>query len=168
MNDNLFVSDLLELAILNEQDGYAFYTVSAKKLNDEKLISFFHFLAEEELKHQKYLKDMKNRLDTFAAKESLPRSYDASLKTYMNSLAPGKDKALEAQVDQVSNVEDALKIALDFERNSVIYYAILKTIAHPDLYPMLDEIIKEEVKHVLKINHYKETGIPEMEDRDAT
>ncbi len=168
MNDNLIVSDLFELAALIEQDGFAFYTESAKKLKDIKLISFFHFLAEEELKHERYLRSIKNRANGFSNMASLPKEYNETLKNYMDSLAPRKNTNLKKMIDDVSTVDDALNLALEFEKDSVVFYSMLKTVAHRGLHTMLDEIIAGEVTHIVKIYQFKTIGLPEPMDKHSS
>lgn len=168
MSDNLMVADLLELAALNEQDGYAFYVESAKKLNEEKLIDFFNFLAEEELRHHKFLTDYKNRIDSFIPREPLPREYNENLKNCMSSLSPKKNTNLKESVEEITTIEEALELAFNFEKDSVVFYAMLKTVASQDLYPMLDKIIEEEVKHIVKIQEYKTGELPSQPDKHAT
>ena len=168
MNSNLNVSDLFEMAMLIEQDGYAFYTVSAKKLNDIKLISFFHFLAEEEMKHEKNLKKIKNRIESFVQIKSLPKEYNKNIKKYLDSLTPQKNINLNKKIEELSSVDDALNLALEFEKDSIIFYSILKTVIDNDLNPIIDEIISEEIGHILKIYEYKTTGLPEPEDKHST
>ena len=168
MNSSLNVSDLLELAILIEQDGYSFYTVSAKKLKDIKLISFFHFLAEEEMKHERNLKNFKNRNESFMQINPLPKEYNKTLKNYLDSLTPQKNINLRKKIEELSSIDDALNLALEFEKDSLTFYSILKTVIESDLNPIIDQIISEEIKHILNIYEYKTTGLPEPEDKHST
>ncbi|NPV92982.1 MAG: ferritin family protein [Firmicutes bacterium] len=48
----------LKRAVLNEEEGYQFYTLAAQQTRDEATKSAFAFLAEEESKHKSWLLEL--------------------------------------------------------------------------------------------------------------
>ena len=51
------LKEIIEFAVNNEVDSYQFYKDAAGKIADENLRKTFEELADEELKHQKFLED---------------------------------------------------------------------------------------------------------------
>jgi len=52
----------IKQAIINENEGYEFYKMVSKDTNSEEAKKAFLELAEEELKHVKWLKDLFTKL----------------------------------------------------------------------------------------------------------
>lgn len=64
----------IKQAIINENEGYEFYKMVSKDTNSEESKKAFLELAEEELKHVKWLKDLftklkDNKMDSIDLKE---------------------------------------------------------------------------------------------------
>lgn len=54
--------DAIRQAILNEDEGAAFYSMAAEKTNDETLKEAYSHLKDEELQHGKWLRSLYERL----------------------------------------------------------------------------------------------------------
>lgn len=54
--------NIIRQAILNETEGYDFYMLAAKQVNDPEASQAFTQLAKEELKHIEWLKDLHDKL----------------------------------------------------------------------------------------------------------
>lgn len=68
MNKDL---DAIRQAILNEDEGAAFYSMAAEKTNDETLKEAYNHLKDEEIQHGKWLRSMYERLVTKEATSNL-------------------------------------------------------------------------------------------------
>jgi rubrerythrin len=167
MSGLLNASEILEFAIYIEQNGYEFYVESAKKLKDEKLMQLFHFLAEEELTHEKTFKKLQKEAGSFTPPESYSGEYKNYMKDYLKTFTPTTSKKMNELMKKVNTMEDAVQMALGFEKDSVVFYTLLKEYVGDHHKPMVNDIIQEEIKHILKLNNFKTTHIPGTPDVDA-
>jgi rubrerythrin len=167
MSTLLNASEILGFAVHIEQSGYEFYIETAKKFNDAKLMELFHFLAEEELKHEKIFKDLQKKLGSYSPPESYPGEYQNYMKDYLKSFAPKTNVTMKDKVKKVDSISDAIEMALTLEKDSVVFYSTLKRYVGDENKPAIDHIIEEEVNHVLKLNGFKHSGLEPAPDVDA-
>ncbi len=167
MSDLLNASDILEFAVYIEQKGYQFYTESAKKLNDLKLMGLFHSLAEEELRHESTFKKLQKELGSFTPQGSFDDEYRGYMKEYLKNFTPTTNEKMVKLVKKVNTVGDAVEMALGFEKDSVVFYTLLKNYISIESKKMVDNIIQEELTHVLRLNNFKNENISETQDVDA-
>lgn len=167
MSNLLNASDILEFAVYIEQKGYQFYIESAKKLDDLKLMELFHALAEEELRHEANFKKLQKEVGSFTAPESYDAEYQAYMKEYLKNFSPTTSEKMQKLVKKVNTVEDAVELALGFEKDSVVFYTLLKSFITSESQKMVDNIIHEELTHVLRLNNFKNENISESPDVDA-
>lgn len=168
MSFYLDVSEILQFAIYVEQNGYEFYTEIAKKFDDLKLLNLLHLLAEEEQNHERSFKIMKEKGGEFIPIESYSGEYEAYMKQYLNSFAPKSSQAMKERLANVNSLNSALDMGIGLEKDSIIFYSTLKGLVPQDSQKILDQIIQEEVKHLLKLSHFKITQVPDAPDVDAT
>ena len=60
-----------------------------------------------------------------------------------------------------------IQLAFGIEKDSVVFYTILKQYAAPGHKAVIENIIQEELSHVLKLQKYKTEEIPAPPDVDA-
>lgn len=155
MSSILNVSEAVEFAIYIEQNGYKFYIESMKKLKDEKLLKLFQFLADEEFKHEATFKRLLEKTGTVTPHESYPGEYQTYMKDFLKTHALANDEALKKQLDSIKTIEDAVNVALDFERDSIVLFTMIKKYVQEENQDMVEGIIQEEVSHILKISQYR-------------
>jgi rubrerythrin len=165
MSAQLDVNEILDFAIFMEQKGYEFYTESAKKFNNLKLTQLFHLLAEQELTHENIFKNMKDKAGSLALKTD--DNDGIYLKDYLDGYIFGKSKSLREKVKNLDNIKEVIQMAFAIEKDSVVFYSILKMYAAPGHEAVLEDIIQEELSHVLRLQKYKTEEIPPPPDVDA-
>jgi rubrerythrin len=148
-------SEIVEFAVYIEQNGYEFYTETAKKFDNEKIVRLFNYLAEEELKHERVFKELKKEAGLFNPHQSYEGEFEAYMKDFLKSHALGDNKAVKEKVGKVSTMEDALNVALDFEKDSVVFFTTLKNHVQQEKRATIDKIIDEEVAHMTMIFNLK-------------
>jgi rubrerythrin len=148
------MSEVLEFAVAIEQQGYKFYVETMKKMQEAKILALFQFLADEEFKHEHIFKDLKKKVGNFIP----PESYEGEYETYMNDFIKSnflkKIDNMQATIDSVKTIEDAIHIALDLERDSIVFYTALKKYIGDENRDTIEKIIQEELSHIMKINNY--------------
>ena len=152
---NIFnVSEVIEFAITIEQNGYKFYLESIKKLEDKEIIELFQYLADEELKHEEMFKGLLYDIGDFAPHESYEGEYESYSNYFLKSHALGNQELLQKYIDSIVTVDDAINIALEFEKDSIVFFSGLRKHLSNHL-EKLDIIVQEEIDHIIKINEYK-------------
>ncbi|MGC8612135.1 MAG: ferritin-like domain-containing protein [Athalassotoga sp.] len=131
------IEDLLGVALKIESSGYQFYTELAKRSKGENK-KLFSSLAEQERDHMKIFEKLIS-----ASKEKseiLNEEAVGYLKVYAEtSIFPEIEKSVP------ENMREALEIALDVEKDSVIFYEELLKYA-PET-STIQKIIEEEKRH---------------------
>lgn len=167
MSNLLNASEILGFAVHIEQNGYEFYIETAKKFNNEKLMTLFHYLADEERIHESTFKNLQKKIGEFTPHESYAGEYDGYMKDYLKSFAPKTNVTLKDMMAKISTIDDAIEMALTLEKDSVIFYTTLKRYVSDEHKPAIDRIIEEEVNHVMKLHGFKTNGLAPARDVDA-
>jgi rubrerythrin len=156
MGNLLNVSEVVQFAIYIEQNGYKFYVGTIKKFKEKELVDLFQFLADEEFKHEQIFKNLLKRTGNYTPHESYPGEYDEYMKDFLKNHALANDETLKNKMAAISTPEDAVKMALDFEKDSIVLFTMLKKYIEPENKPMVETIIQEELSHIVKINNYRQ------------
>ncbi|MCK9420262.1 MAG: ferritin family protein [Nitrospirae bacterium] len=141
------IDEIMEMAIRTETLGYQFYTSMAEKFKkDEDLVKLFTTLASKEKAHEKTFTELKTMV---AAKGSEPVQWE-EVSNYMRAFVEsefflGKGKALPS-MDHVKTVRDAVKLAMGFEKETLLYFFELRAIVKEK--EIVDEVISEEKSHI--------------------
>ncbi|BBJ27454.1 ferritin family protein [Athalassotoga saccharophila] len=131
------LEDLLGVALKIESSGYEFYTELAKRSTGESK-KLFSSLAEQEKDHMKIFE----KLISSSKEKSgvLNEETVGYLKVYAEtSIFPEIERGVP------ENMKDALEIALDVEKDSVIFYEEL--IKYAPQTSTIQKIIEEEKRH---------------------
>jgi len=134
-----------------EKSGISFYKDLATSVDNEKIKEIFQFLAGEEVKHQKVFHDLQSNI------AELPSSEENMLDTqeyqgYMKALA---DTAIfkkeQISPDVLKNEKGIIDYAIAREKDSVLFYTSMKDLMPENTHQDVDQIIKEEKSHILKL-----------------
>jgi rubrerythrin len=148
------IDEILEMAIQTEKLGYQFYTgMSEKFKNDEGLVRLFTTLATKEKVHEKTFTNLK---DIVAKHGTDPVQWE-EVTTYMRAFVEsefflGKGKSLPS-MDHLKTVQEAVKFALGFEKETLLYFMELRTIVREK--EVVDEIINEEKSHIMWLDKFR-------------
>jgi rubrerythrin len=148
--------EIFEMAENIERDGAKFYRLAAKNAADKKTKQMFLNLAEMEDKHLATFQEMRKELSTREKEETIfDPNNEAAM--YLQTMAEGHGwegkKSLTENLTGNEKIEDILKIALEAERNSVVFYSGLKELVPPRAgRDKIEAIIKEELGHIAVLN----------------
>ena len=141
-------SEILEFAVAIERNGEAFYRKAMDSANDDETRNTFHFLAVEEVKHERLFSDMLKNIETYQPAESYPEEYFTYLRAFVeNIIFPAVE--LSDQLTQVEDPLSAIRFAQRRELDSILYYEESKKFVAPDKHETLERIIGEERAHYL-------------------
>lgn len=148
----LNVDDVFEMAVRTEENGAAFYRRAAELDPDSGEANFLLALAETEDDHVRTFTDMRAKLTD---SEKCGTAYDpeGEAAQYIDAMAngsggEGSPQAADSLTGQES-LEDILKIAIDLEKNSVLFYlGLLDLVQEGHGREKVGDIIREEKNHV--------------------
>jgi rubrerythrin len=155
MGKLLNVSEVVEFAVYIERNGYKFYVETMKKFPDERLLNLFQFMADEEFKHEEAFKRMLKEIGSFTPHESYPGEYEAYMRNFLKSHALSNDQVLQEKLDSIKTIDDAIAVALDFEKDSIILFTMMKKYIEKDRQHIVEAIIQEEVNHIFRITEFQ-------------
>jgi rubrerythrin len=144
--------EVFEMAEQIERNGAIFYREAAEKTASPEMKDLFLNMAAMEDGHLQTFQTMRREL---AAQEKTPTAFDpydeASL--YLQTMADGKgSEGMKSPTEKLTGNESAqelLEIAITAEKNSVLFYVGLKDlVAAKAGKDKIDDVIREEVKHV--------------------
>jgi len=70
----------------------------------------------------------------------------------MHALA--NDEALKKKIAEIKNADDAVAMALEFEKDSIVLFSMLKKYIGSKGEGIVESIIQEELTHIYKINSF--------------
>jgi rubrerythrin len=148
------VREVVEMALQTERLGYKFYTEMSEKFQeDEKLKDLFDILAKEEVRHEHVFEGILTRVG-----DEEPGGWDEA-QPYFRAMVEsefflGKGKSLP-EMDHVKTALDAAEFALHFEKETALFFNGLKqAVKEKDI---VEDIIREEAKHIAWLSKFKET-----------
>jgi rubrerythrin len=146
------IREVVDQALQTERLGYQFYTMMIQNFEkEEEMRKLFSHLAIEEKKHEKTFEDM-----LALVKDEEPANWEEA-EQYLSAIVEsefflGKNKALPS-MEHVKTVADAVDFALEFEKQTFLYFSGLKDWVKEK--EIVDEIIDEEKKHIMQLNKLK-------------
>lgn len=153
------VKDAILTAIQMEKDGYAFYTKAAAQTRSDMGRTIFESLAADEQRHLDVFQKM------FEEKIGQSEWNDLinSSKKYANIPIFPTDFKEAPGMDPDSTEIDALRIAMDSEKEAIEYYNNIKEkLDNQELKNVINEIIEQEKNHYSllekEFNHINTTG----------
>lgn len=152
----LSASEVFQLAVKIEENGYRFYRTFSESLQDESLTKIFNELADEEVQHKRLFEEMLSTFESFEPQISYPDEYYAYLRAYADTLIFALD-SLKQQVSHIKDAKAAVDFGIDRELDSIHYYQEIKSLVPEKERERIDTIIVEERKHFLKLSDLKKS-----------
>jgi rubrerythrin len=150
------IDEIMEMAIQTEKLGFQFYSTIAEKFKkDDGLVKLFTTLAGKEKVHEKTFTGLKDSVAKSGVNVE-PVQWE-EVSNYMRAFVEsefflGKGKALPS-MDHIKTVSDAVKFAIGFEKETLLYFLELRSIVKEK--DAIDEIINEEKSHIRWLDSYR-------------
>ncbi len=146
---NFNSDEIFEIAERIERNGAAFYKTAAENAPNADIKILLGGLYEWELSHEKTFQEMRAGLEEITSVTDL--GDDAVL--YLRALAGGKvfdlDSEPAKQLSGNESEDEILKIAIDLEKDSIVFYLGLRyAVAEDKVRKKIDDIIIEEMRHI--------------------
>ncbi len=156
MSVRFTTSEIVTMAVEAEKNGFAFYQAMAERATDEKTRKIFAFLAEEEAEHENTFQQLLNKLSPI----EMSHTGEAEYCNYLNAFASTRIFNASVNVDQliqsVTSDIGAVDIAINIEKESILFYYELRERASGEGREGIDEIIREEKDHLTRLAQLKE------------
>ncbi|MBW2058959.1 MAG: ferritin family protein [Deltaproteobacteria bacterium] len=156
MNIDFSADEVFEMAEQIERNGARFYRRAAEGVLDSGERRMFLELAAMEQNHERVFASMREELST---SDRTAAAFDPQGEgaLYLRAMADGhvfdpKADPVDFFKDQHTQ-RDILKKALDLEKDSIIFYLGIKEVVPERLGKgRIEEIIKEEMRHIVFLN----------------
>ncbi|MHB8881243.1 MAG: ferritin family protein [Thermodesulfovibrionales bacterium] len=152
------IREVVEQAVRAERLGYDYYSsMSLRHAKDRGLSDLFGKLAAKELEHEKKFQDLEKGWH-----DEEPEGWE-EVSEYLRVIVEsefflGSNKALRS-LEQVTTVEAAVKFAVGFEKETLLYYyAVRKMLKDKSI---IDVIIEEEKSHIIQLGKFAQ-GLAEL------
>ncbi len=159
MTEILNVKDAIKTAIQMEKDGYDFYSKAAAQTNSDMGRTIFESLANDEQRHLDIFQKM---FEEKVGKSEWDDLVNSSKKYAIIPIFPTNLNDAPG-MDNDSSEIDALRLAMDSEKEAIDYYSDIKeNIDNKYLLKIINEIIEQEKNHFSllekEFNHINTTG----------
>jgi rubrerythrin len=148
MSISFSTGELLAIAIDIERRGIAFYDVMAKSAENEAVRRVFQSLVDMEHQHTQIFQDMLAESGESKAGGVYDGEEAAYLKSLVDSAIFSDDAITGEMVTRLDNDIEALELAVNLEKDSILFYYQIKDVVSPGQQPLLDRIIAEEKSHL--------------------
>ena len=142
------ITEIIEIAVQLEKNGEKVYREAIGKSKNTEMDDLLLRIAEEELEHIDWFLNLKNEIEKSQDRPQV-KEMDASL---IDDLM-GKQTFSLADVDfsRVKNSEHLIDIFIEFEKDTILFYEMLKTfLVDEKTIGHLEKIIQEESSHIEK------------------
>jgi rubrerythrin len=156
MGKLLNTGEILQFAIKIEQEGYKFYVQTMKKMDEAEILKLFQYLADEEFKHEHIFKNLLEKTGHSTPPETYRGEYEAYMQDFLKSSIFEKFRLNQENIDSIQTMKNAIDMALDFEKDSIVFYSALKRYLGEENQSLIDRIIAEELNHISRITQYQQ------------
>lgn len=142
--------EVFEMAEQIERNGARFYRQAAQGAQDVVIRELLQGLAAMEDGHEKLFAKMRANLK----KEEIDFNADKQASSYLKAWADGHVFDMKSdpvtRIKDQKNMEGIFNVALDLEKESIVFYLGMKNGVNNKTYrDRIEEIIKEEMKHIV-------------------
>ena len=150
--------EIFEMAEEIERQGAKFYSEVSKKATDDEMKKFFVELSAMEAEHLKIFADMRKQLSE-AEKTALTFDPDNEAALYLKTMADAR--GCEGRISPTQkftgaeSMKEVIEIALNAEKESVVFYFGLKSMVSEKAgRDKIEQIIMEELSHIRTLLEY--------------
>ena len=153
MADTYSLSEVIRIAEDIEANGYDFYTQAAAAAKDTSARKVFEELAQKEKEHQRIFAEM--RKEFCASQDAHWFDPDGQARAYLKTLADNHvfnlNQDISALLASVQSSESTLRLAIGFEKDTIVYFTALKQAASDENREKIELLIKEELDHIRQL-----------------
>jgi rubrerythrin len=139
------ITDIIEIALQIEKNGESTYRRAQRETSDPSLADLFGLLADEELDHQRWFTELKNRVGIKLVDQNL----EAMGRELFQNILGEKTFSLDDQdLSKAPDIQAVIRISAEFEQDTAVFYEMLEPfVEDPRNRDNLRLIIEEEKEH---------------------
>jgi rubrerythrin len=139
-----------------EENGKAFYEKAQARIDDPEVTAIFKDLALQEVEHKKRFEELKSSLPKETASPTV-QDPEQKLGQYIKMMADEhvfrKGEDVDAQIEKIGSAQDALRLAMEFEKDSVIFFLTMQDATEEGKgRDSIGLLVKEEQEHLRKLS----------------
>jgi len=149
-------SEVFQIAIDIEENGKRFYEKAMDLFDSPDVKGLLVSLAQEEVEHMKRFTELKAQLP-HAATEDTIWDPEHEMNKYLQMMADmhvfRSDFDVEEELSRVKNPEDVLKLGIQFEKDSIIFFLTIQDATEEKKgQELIGQLVDEEKKHLNKLS----------------
>ena len=148
-------SELVTIAIGIEKNGLAFYRSLVTPEKSASARDAFKYLADQEEEHIKAFQVMLDKLGDYKPPEVFAEEHSLYLKALVDSEVFTGAKPNHEMAEKTTSDAEAINIGLEAEKNSILFYSVMRDLVPERDREVVDRIIEEEKRHVVHLSHLK-------------
>ncbi len=156
MSFSFNAAEVFQTAVEIEKNGLDFYTKASQAMSDPDMKELFASLAKDEVAHKKRFENILSDLPE-ELKRPTVSDPDGEVDLYIRALAgqhvfgPGDRPAIDPE--NLGTIEDVLKLAIQFEKDSVIFYLNMQeNTSEGKAREIVTILVNEELRHVRRLS----------------
>ncbi len=147
--------EVFKVAIQIEENGKKFYEESQKNIENADVRNLFADLAQQEIDHKKRFEALKAQLPPESTSDTV-WDPENEIDQYIKAMADGhifvSSSEVKNQIERIKNATDALKMAIEFEKDSVLFFLNLEdAMATKNDQELIKSLVKEEQEHLKRL-----------------
>ena len=147
--------EIIDLAIKLEKNGEAVYRDAIGNVLNPGLVPLLEWMADEEVKHADWFADLKHNLVTH---NENPFAEEMSRELFNEMLGEKNFSLKDVDFSSIETVEELIEVFIEFEKDSIIFYEVLKPfVEDPAARNYLQKIIEEEKHHIDRLKEVSDT-----------
>ncbi|MDY6862554.1 MAG: ferritin family protein [Thermodesulfobacteriota bacterium] len=147
--------EIIEVAIQIERNGLYFYKTLANKIDEADIKELFNHMAGEEEKHIESFQSLYESFRDYKPEIADEAEYFDYIKMLADMNVFTKKEGIDNIVNKVKKKEDALDMAMSFEKDSIIFFAEIKDMVKATHKKAVDDLINQEKGHLKKLMSMK-------------
>jgi len=153
---NFNASEVFKIAVEIEENGKKFYEQSLTCIDDPAVRRLFEELAREETEHKKKFQSLMAELPKEASAPTVfdPDNQEAQyIKMMADQHVFAQSGNVDSKVCELKDMRDALRLAINFEKDSVIFFLSMQEATDSKKgKELISLLVKEEQQHLRRLS----------------
>jgi len=153
---NFNAREVFDIAIQIEENGKRFYDRGREIVKDPAVQKLFAELSREEIKHKEKFATLKSQLPASASSGAVfdpNNELDLYIKMMADQHVFISTDSVDAQLARIKDARDALKMAVDFEKDSVIFFLTMQDATEGAKgKEFIGSLVREEQEHLRRLS----------------
>jgi rubrerythrin len=153
------LKEMLKMAVKDEETGVAFYKALAEVAKTEEMKAKLLHMSVQEQEHADRYKSFLAGLggDYKPTVQKFDGEYEGYLNALLESRAFTSPEDAAAQARATTDITSALDVAINMERDTLLFYIEMRNLVDNDKQKYIQDIIDEEKNHVYELTELKKT-----------